>query len=445
VIWLPESATDEPELLTPETELVLPDEQLPQKLEFEESGEGKARTPRHDRDHQKTRSAILLQHVYRDHGDNFLPTVPSPRRRRLGRVAVCRTSVLGGHLQVCQKCGDAVPAYNSCRDRHCPTCQALDQERWLEARLARGLPVRYFHVVLTLPGDLRPFVFDNPALLYGDLLSVAANVVLALASDVLGGARSGLVALLHTWNSVLLFHPHVHLLVLGGGLDDRGEWVSPKGECLLPVDELRDRFKERFLSVVRSRLESGELVRTDGLSSVLDKAAQPGCYWHAYAKRTLRGADEAFSYLARYASRVALSNSRLLEYDGQNVRLAVKRREPIWLPAPELLWRHSLHVLPDRFFRIRHYGILSARPAKKALPLARASLERQGVVSTTPTVAPSAGEGWQELFLRKTGVDLKVCGRCEGPVARLPFSGEAGERALRQRLAELGRIAPRGP
>jgi len=412
--------------------VLLPDRELlvPGGLAFEEA---RSALPRHRHD-RAAPPRHELAHVFADAYELVAHELGPESRKHLSNVLACRTAALGGHLQHCERCGLDRPAYNSCRDRHCPKCQALDQLLWFEARLARALPVPYFHVVATVPGALRPYFLADKAVLYALLMRAASRVVLDLAQERLGGARAGLVAVLHTWNAQWSYHPHVHMIVPAGGLDEHGEWVgAPKGRCLLPVDLLRERFALALLAAIEGALAAGALVKTDGLEATLERLSDPEVYWHAYAKRTLR-AEEALGYLARYACRPGFSNDRILSYDGETVVYATKHGGKVEKKNVELLRLAVKHELPKGFMRIRHYGILSGRTVARSVTLARASLALQGV-STPPAPARPAGETWDQRLKRVSGLDVNVCPRCEGPVTRIPFVNEAHERQLRATLA----------
>jgi hypothetical protein len=380
--------------------------------------------------------------VARDSVDLLRDELSSEQQKHLAHLLACRTQELGGHLQHCQRCGHCSPAYNSCRDRHCTKCQALDQLRWYEARVARGLPVPYFHVVLTLPAKLRPIFRANKAVLYAVFMRTASRVALDLASEQLHGAQSALISVLHTWNARYRYHPHVHLIVAGGGLTKDGEWVpAPSDRSLLPTDLLRARFRAALLVAIAAELEKGSIFAAKSLPSLLQDLARPEVYWHGYAKRTLKGAEDAIRYLASYACRPGFSDGRILSYDPATkvVVYATKHGEHVTTTGLELLRLHLEHHLPHGFMRIRYYGFLSGCVATKKLALARASLARQGVVVPPPAPPPSASETFLETWKRRRGVDLSLCPRCDAPMERIPFSGAAHEHRLRAELAALRR------
>lgn len=354
----------------------------------------------------------------------------------LHHLLACRTEELGGALHLCNACGQFLPVYRSCRDRHCPKCSALDAARWERARLAAGLPVPYFHVVLTVPGRLRPLFRDNKRVLYDRLLSLASRVTLALAEERLGGARSGLISVLHTWNRKVRYHVHVHLLVLSGGLTGDGRWVERRRDSLLPRDVLAQRFRDALLRTLGGLLDAADLETRDlAIRETLDALAREK--WIAYAKKTLSGADQAIAYLARYTSKVALSNDRILDYQAGVVTLATKNGETDKQEVLELDLNFLSHVLPKRFVRIRHYGLLSPRNLPTLLPRARAAIEKAQGTRMEPAL--DAKLSWQDLMLDLTGVDPR---KCSCGATRLVYEMRKGE-TVDQALARLAPSLPR--
>lgn len=356
--------------------------------------------------------------------------------KNVSNLLSCRTPALGGTLHLCESCGDCHEVHRSCRDRHCPKCPALDSARWEQARKARALPAPYFHTVLTIPGRLR-FLYKNKknqSLLYSRLLSLASRTTLDLAEERLGhGARSGLTAVLHTWNRETAFHVHAHLLVLGGGVTKDGRWLERKEESLLPKDVLRARFRDAILEDLRALLDAGELDLGGRAPHSLraDLERLHGIDWIVYAKRTLRGADEAIGYLARYTSKVALSNDRILHYDGRSVTLSTKNGQSVTLDALEFCRRFLSHFLPKGFVRIRHYGALSPRNVPTLLARARAALAEQGRVVE---VHEDAKGGWEDLMFSVTGTDVRKCPACGATRVQLEIRpGESLDHVLARR------------
>ncbi len=329
-----------------------------------------------------TRPRLTVAEVIRSCLDEFLETYGSEltpeQRRALKDLISCRTAALGGHVLGCPECGHRQIAYNSCGNRHCPTCQATAAARWLEARAAELLPVPYFHVVFTLPDVLDPIALANPRVVYDLLMRSAAETLLEVAADPEHlGAQTGVLAVLHTWGQNLQFHPHVHCVVPGGGLSPDGTcWVTSPPNFFLPVRVLSRVFRGKFLAGLRAAFAQGELrFAADSFEQVLSAAVRTD--WVVYAKPPFGGPEQVLKYLARYTHRVAISNRRLLGFEDGEVRIRYKdyahgnRKRVLTLSALEFVRRLLLHVLPTGFVRIRHYGILSNRHRQEKLALCR--------------------------------------------------------------------------
>jgi hypothetical protein len=329
-----------------------------------------------------TRPRLTVAEVIRSCLDEFLekdgPELTPEQRRALTDLVSCRTAALGGHVLGCPECGHQQIAYNSCGNRHCPTCQATAAARWLEARAAELLPTPYFHLVFTLPNTLDPIALANPRLVYDLLLRSAAETVLEVAADPqLLGAQTGVLAVLHTWGQNLQFHPHVHCVVPGGGLSpDGSRWIASSSTFFLPVRVLSRVFRGKFLAGLRAAFAQGELrFAADQFEQLLSAAARTD--WVVYAKPPFGGPEQVLKYLARYTHRVAISNARLLDFEDGMVRFRYKdyahgnRKRVMTLKALEFVRRLLLHVLPTGFVRIRHYGILANRHRHQKLELCR--------------------------------------------------------------------------
>ncbi len=335
--------------------------------------------------------AIELADVVRSHGRELFETFPlsALHRRILVAIASCRTPTLGAHVHQCDSCGHQHIAYHSCRDRHCPKCQAHVSAEWFEARAADLIPVGYFHVVFTLPEELRLLALHNQKGLYDLLFQSAAETLLELARDPKHlGARIGFHAILHTWSQTLRYHPHIHCVVPGGGLaPDRSRWVPCRKNFFLPVRVLRDLFRGKFLHGLKHLFQRGRLQFPGQLAPL----AEPNAFdrlsaslrkkkWVVYAKPPFAGPETVLKYLARYTHRVAISNSRLLALENGNVTFSFKddrdhsRRKTLTLPAVRFLRRFLLHCLPRNFVRIRHYGFLANRVRNSQIALCRSLL-----------------------------------------------------------------------
>jgi len=326
------------------------------------------------------RPGLEVADIFRAHG-------PAWRRARAGHVSLgqlkvmsaiesCRTAALGGHVAACQDCGHSHIAYNSCRNRHCPKCQGAVAKDWLAARQAELLPAAYYHVVFTLPGQISDIAYQNKAAVYGILFKAAAETLITIAADPKHlGARIGLTAVLHTWGSALTHHPHLHCVVPGGGISlDGGRWISCRSGFFLPVRVLSRLFRRLFLEKLVAAHEAGRLrffgkLRHLAASQAFARHLSPWrkLEWVVYAKRPFAGPEAVLAYLSRYTHRVAISNSRLIALDDNEVTFKWKdyraqgreRYKTMALPIPEFIRRFLIHVLPTGFHRIRHYGLFA--------------------------------------------------------------------------------------
>jgi hypothetical protein len=340
-----------------------------------------------------TRPHLEVADVIRAHGEEFLDAygdILSPEQRRvLIDLPRCRTAALGGHVEECDQCGHRQVAYNSCRNRHCPKCQATAAADWMEAREAELLPVEYFHIVFTLPAALNPIALQNPRVVYGLLFRAASETIQQVAADPDHlGAEIGFLAVLHTWGQNLQHHPHVHCVVPGGGIaPDVSRWIACRPGFFLPVRVLSRVFRGKFLSLLRAAFDKGRL----SLHGKLSPLADPGEFqrrladsarteWVVYAKPPFGGPQQVLKYLARYTHRVAISNHRLINLEGDQVEFLWKdyadegKQKTMKLKAVEFLRRFLLHVLPVGFVRIRHYGFLANRVCREKLELCRTLL-----------------------------------------------------------------------
>ncbi len=338
-----------------------------------------------------SRPALEVADIFRDHGAAW-------RRANAGHVSLeqlkvmsaierCRTAALGGHVARCEDCTHTVIAYNSCRNRHCPKCQGAAATEWLAAREADLLPVAYFHVVFTLPAAIADIAYQNKAVIYDILFTAAAETMIAIAADPKHlGARIGITAVLHSWGSALTHHPHVHMIVPGGGISaDGSRWVSCRPNFFLPVQVLTRLFRGLFLAKLRAAHRAGRL-KFFGTHAHLDDARAFKAYlaplrkaeWVVYAKRPFGGPQAVLAYLSRYTHRVAISNRRLISADETGVTFKWKdyriegpdRYQTMTLPTREFIRRFLMHVLPRGFHRIRHYGLLAS--GNRAANIARA-------------------------------------------------------------------------
>ncbi len=342
------------------------------------------------------RPTLEVADIFRTHG-------PAWRQQQAGHLSLaqlkvmsaieqCRTVALGGHALHCDACGHEEISYNSCRNRHCPKCQARAAQRWLEARQADLLPVEYYHVVFTLPEPISALAYANKVAVYRLLFDVAAETLLTIAADAKHlGARIGATLVLHTWGSALTHHPHVHGIVPGGGISRDGErWVACRRGFFLPVRVLSRLFRRRFIEELEKLHHAGQLRFFGEHAGLADAAAfgrwlEPmrSCEWVVYAKRPFAGPDAVLAYLSRYTHRVAISNRRLVAMNDEGVFFRWKdyrakgrtRQKTMTLSADEFMRRFLLHVLPTGFHRIRHYGLLANAGRRESLAKARALLK----------------------------------------------------------------------
>jgi Putative transposase/Transposase zinc-binding domain len=306
----------------------------------------------------------------------------------MSAIEHCRTSALGGHVEACEDCGQWRIAYNSCRNRHCPKCQGAAARTWLAEREADLLPVGYFHVVFTLPAEVADIAFQNKALVYDLLFRAASETMLTIAADPKHlGARIGITAVLHTWGSAMTHHPHVHMIVPGGGIaPDGSRWISSRPAFLLPVRVLAKLFRRLLLTRLVTLHEVGRLAFFGSAAHLADRRAflrhlSPvrKKRWVVYAKAPFAGPEAVLAYLSRYTHRVAISNSRLIRLDESGVTFRYKdyrrdgadQQQIMTLASNEFIRRFLLHILPRGFHRIRHYGLLAGSARKASLALAR--------------------------------------------------------------------------
>ncbi|MER8700361.1 IS91 family transposase [Mesorhizobium sp. M1273] len=306
----------------------------------------------------------------------------------MSAIEYCRTAALGGHVEACEDCGQWRIAYNSCRNRHCPKCQGAAARTWLAEREADLLPVGYFHVVFTLPAEVADIAFHNKALVYELLFKAAAETMLTIATDPKHlGARIGITAVLHTWGSAMTHHPHVHMIVPGGGIaPDGSRWISSRPAFLLPVRILGKLFRRLFLTRLVALHEAGRLSFFGSIAHLIKRRAFLRHLapirkkrWVVYAKAPFAGPEAVLAYLSRYTHRIAISNSRLIAFDKSGVTFRYKdyrrdgadRQQVMVLATDEFIRRFLLHVLPRGFHRIRHYGLLAGSARKASLALAR--------------------------------------------------------------------------
>jgi Putative transposase/Transposase zinc-binding domain len=355
------------------------------------------------------RPTLEVADIFRRHGPAWRTAhaghVSLAQLKVMSAIETCRTAALGGHVEGCEACGHTRIAYNSCRNRHCPKCQGAAAREWLAAREADLLPVGYFHVVFTVPAEVADIAFHNKADVYDLLFRAASQTMLTIAADPRHlGARIGITAVLHTWGSAMTHHPHIHMIVPGGGISlDGDRWVSARARFLLPVRVLSKLFRRLFLAGLLELHGAGRLRFFGDHAGLSDQQAflrhlapLRRKTWVVYAKPPFAGPEAVLAYLSRYTHRVAISNRRLISLDETGVSFRTKdyrrdgaeRQRTMTLAADEFIRRFLLHVLPKGFHRIRHYGLLSSASRKTNVARARELLAVPATPSPTRTGEP---------------------------------------------------------
>jgi hypothetical protein len=340
------------------------------------------------------------------------------QRRVLSAMALCRTAALGGHVDVCCSCGFERPAYNSCRNRHCPKCQALRQEKWIAARSERLLPVPHFHVVFTLPRELRALARCYPRAIFDALFSAASDTLLELGSTRLHG-QLGITMVLHTWARDLTFHPHLHALVTAGGLAaDDSSWLPSTGKYLFPVQVMGTMLRGKMMAALRglharnSFAAFEDFADPQAFDRLMGKLAAKN--WVVYAKKPFRRVDHVLKYLGRYTHRVGIANSRLVDVRDDLVTFRTKNGKTVSVAPLEFLRRFVQHVLPDGFHKIRHYGLYAgARAAALGQTLELLARRIPPALDAAPAALP-----WNDHLLLLTGFDVDHCPHCGGSIDR---------------------------
>jgi hypothetical protein len=349
------------------------------------------------------------------------------QKRVLSAIERCRTAALGGHVEICRSCDHQHPAYNSCRNRHCPKCQALAQERWIRARSERVLPVPHFHVVFTLPGELRGLARYQPKAVFDTLFRAASSTLLELGRSRLQ-AELGVTMVLHTWTRDLRFHPHVHCIVTAGGLSLEGErWLHSSKKYLFPVKVMGKLLRGKVLAELRRLYAQGvfegyeDFADSKGFARLMRKLTKTD--WVVYAKKPFRRAEHVLRYLGRYTHRVGIANSRLVHVAPERVTFRTKEGKTETLSPVEFLRRFVQHVLPAGFVKIRHYGLLAGVNVPGKLALARSLLEARKKPSLVQAPESASSEpvdlnDWAGALLALTGRDVRRCPKCGGEMVR---------------------------
>jgi hypothetical protein len=373
----------------------------------------------------RSSGGLEVADIFRQHGPAYRESHRLPRNqlRVMRAIEVCRTAVLGGHRDQCDHCGHVEISYNSCRNRHCPKCQTLRKEKWIEARREDLLPIEYFHVVFTLPSELNLLALLNQRVLYDLLFRSASETLTQLAQDPKHlGATVGVIGILHTWGQNLMDHPHIHCIVTGGGLSPDGIWRPCRRGFFIPVRVISALFRGKFLDLLNRCFKSDALVFPGSLSHL----KQPGDFeifrnqlyhqkWVVYCKPPFDGIQGVLQYLGRYTHRIAISNHRILNLRNGKVSFLWRdyadqnRQKTMTLKADEFIRRFLLHVLPSRYVRVRHFGLLANRKRKDNLAACRKMIDNGKPV----TKENARIETWQEQLLRICGIDVTLCPVCQ--------------------------------
>ncbi len=350
------------------------------------------------------------------HGfDGFLASskISAIQIKAASDIMSCRTAARGGHLDTCE-CGYTRNSYNSCRNRNCPKCQTFRKVKWIDQRLASILDVPHFHAVFTVPSQLHPLFLANPKVMYHLLFKASAETVAELASDDRYlGAQVGMTGVLHTWGQTLSFHPHIHMVVTGGGLTADRRWKYSKKKFFLPVRVLSSKFRGKLISLIRRAYHAGDLHWQDApLYSLLNDAFSKN--WVVYCKKPFGGSSGVYNYLGRYTHRTAIANSRIRSVDQLHTVFSFRdygdqnREKHLQVINEEFVRRFLLHVLPHGFTRIRHFGIYASACSRTKLPVCRRL--------TKTTSRPPASETAIELIKRVMGFDPSACPICGKPL-----------------------------
>jgi predicted Zn-ribbon and HTH transcriptional regulator len=363
--------------------------------------------------------------IFRIYGNDYLKNnmLPYAHKKVMHHIAVCRTAKLGGHVEQCDSCGFKRNAYNSCRDRHCPKCQSLVKEKWLNDRKAELLPCGYFHLVFTLPHELNAIILCNKTVTLAILFAAVSGTLQTFAKDPqwrLEG-QLGFISVLHTWSQTLMDHFHLHCLVPAGALSfDKSRWVPARESFLFRVESLAKEFCKRYLQKLEKAFAYGKLIFPGNtqiynchrkFKKLIQSLFQ--ITWIVYAKRPFAGPQQVLEYLGRYTHRVAISNNRIVSITNDKVTFTYKDRKrndevkSMTLDADEFIRRFLLHVLPRGFMKIRYFGFLANTNKKKCVPLLRK------LIDPSARLPDKISETVQEMMLRLTGEDITCCPQCK--------------------------------
>jgi len=375
------------------------------------------------------RPRLEVADVFRRYGEAYRQqhagSLSHAQLRVMSAIERCRTAALGGHIEQCDQCQFQRIAYNSCRDRHCPKCQSLARAQWIEDRQAELLDTQYFHVVFTLPEEIAAIAYQNKEVVYDILFRATSETLRTIAADPKHlGAEIGFFAVLHSWGQNLIFHPHLHCVVPGGGLSPDGQrWIACRRRFFLPVRVLSCRFRRLFVESLEKAFDAGQLQFFSALEELRDRTAFRRLLgrvrsrkWVVYAKKPFAGPQQVLDYVGRYTHRVAISNNRILNVEGGQVSFRYKdyhdggQQKTLTLSADEFIRRFLLHVLPEGFHRIRYYGFLGNRYRKEKLQHCRHLL---GMILLQPGSSTEVAElDYRDRYQALTGSSLWECPAC---------------------------------
>ena len=381
---------------------------------------------------ENRKAKVEVADIFRLYGDDYRRShaLSYDQLKAMHHIEICRTAALGGHVEQCDQCGFEKIAYNSCRDRHCPKCQTLAKEQWLNDRKAELLPCGYFHLVFTLPHDLNPIILSNKRPTFNILFAAVNDTLQAFAKDPqwrLKG-RLGFICVLHTWSQTLIDHFHLHCIIPAGALCfTKDKWIPAKESYLFKITSLAKAFRNRYLKLLLSAYLKNELIFTTKTAALEPKenfetfiAALSNTKWIAYAKRPFAGPEQVLEYLGRYTHRVAISNNRIVSIDDGKVTFTYRDRQrnnelrSMTLDAREFIRRFLLHVLPSGFMKIRYFGFLSHTNKKEQIPLIRK------LIDPDADLPEKISETVCEMMLRLTGEDITCCPKCKrGKMVRI--------------------------
>jgi predicted Zn-ribbon and HTH transcriptional regulator len=371
------------------------------------------------------KKSLEVADIFRLYGQDYRQsnTLSYAKIKVMHHIEACRTAQLGGHVEQCNRCGFERNAYNSCRDRHCPKCQSLTKEQWLNDRKAELLPCGYFHLVFSLPHDLNPIILCNKRVTLQILFTSVSETLQAFAKDPqwrLEG-KLGFIAVLHTWSQTLMDHFHLHCLIPAGALSlKKDRWVPARDSFLFRIDSLAKEFRKRYLKKLETAyLKEQMIFPGNNVQFSSEKTfgqlieSLSNVSWIAYAKRPFGGPQQVLEYLGRYTHRVAISNNRIISISDGNVTFTYRDRQQdneirqMSLDADEFIRRFLLHVLPRGFLKIRYFGFLSHRNKKQAIKLLRKLIDSDAKLPDKVT------ETITEMMLRLTGTDITCCPKCK--------------------------------